>query len=90
MNDKPLMKCGHSANGTYGDEHKPICVICYGIVPGATEVDYEANPDLTGRKAKCCYCANQQQSNTNLPFFEHRPDKETDRYVCLNCIIHGG
>ena len=82
MNDKPLMKCGHTANGTYGDEHKPICVICYGIVLGATEVDYEANPDLTGRKAKCSFCNTIVDSNYNLPFYSHKPEREYDEYYC--------
>lgn len=72
--DKPLMKCGHSANATSND--KPICVIC-----GCDELaDFQ--PNLTGRKAKCSYCKKEADSNVNLPFFEYKPDKEYDEYYC--------
>lgn len=84
MNDKPLMKCGHVANGTYGDEHKPICVICYGIVPGATEIN-DTQPDLIGRKAKCPFCNTIVDSNYNLPFYYNKPECEYDEYYC-GCI----
>jgi hypothetical protein len=48
-----MMKCGHAAQGTDGDGN-PVCVICFGIRSGATEVD-DSPPDLTGRMARCVY-----------------------------------
>ena len=79
MADKPMMKCGHAANSTDG-EGKPVCVICFGLKPGAAEVADE--PDLEGREAKCTYCSNKCPSSTNLAFFEHRPDRPSDSYYC--------
>jgi hypothetical protein len=76
---KPMMKCGHAANAT--TEGKPCCVICAGIVPGAYEIA-EAQPDLSGRKAKCCYCSSLADSSSDLAFFAHTPDKATDNYYC--------
>lgn len=49
----PMMKCGHAANAV-DSEGKPVCVICHGIVDGATEID-ESPPGLEGRKARCVY-----------------------------------
>jgi len=69
-----MMKCGHVANTERG------CVICFGITPGAEEINYSP-PDLTGRKAKC-ECGGLRDSDTRLPFFEHRPDQDTDLYYC--------
>ena len=74
-----MMKCGHAANATRGG--KPVCVICYGISPGADEVD-ESPPDLTGRVAKCTSCSRTAPSRTSLAFFAHRPDAEMDSYYC--------
>jgi len=51
--ERLLMKCGHTAQGTTG-EGKPTCVICSGIIPGAEIVD-ESGPDLEGRRARCGY-----------------------------------
>jgi len=48
-----MMKCGHAANG-YDAEGNPVCVICYGIVPGATVVDPNP-PSLEGRMARCTF-----------------------------------
>lgn len=79
----PIMKCGHTANSHYKDKAgkwKPCCVICYGICEGATEIA-EEQPDLTGRKARC-YCGKVVDSNTNLAFFQYRPDEEYDEYYC--------
>ena len=45
-----LMKCGHTANATYGEDNKPCCLIC-APKPEAFEVITEL-PDLTGRKAR--------------------------------------
>jgi hypothetical protein len=72
----PMMKCGHAANATNGDGN-PSCVICVGIHPGAETID-ESPPDLTGRKSKCAYCSEIQDSDPSLAFFEHRPDRDYD------------
>ena len=74
-----MMKCGHTANAKK-DDGSPVCVICYGIVPGADEVD--DNPlDLTGRVAECT-CNRRTASDINLSFLEHTPVIEFDRYYC--------
>lgn len=75
---KPTMGCGHTANAQKGDG-SPLCVICYGIVPGADEV--AETPNLEGRMAECT-CNRRVPSDTQLPFFEHTPNKEFDRYYC--------
>ena len=74
-----MMRCGHKANAThYG---KPVCVICFGLTPDA-EIVADTVPDLTGRRARCIYCDNVQDSNINLPLFEHRPNCKYDSYYC--------
>ena len=75
--EPPLMKCGHAANATM--EGGPVCVICYGISPGADVAD-ESPLDLTGRKATCPYCSAVVDSSRSLAFFEHRPNAETDSF----------
>lgn len=56
----PLMKCGHTAQGV--DENgNPVCVICYGINAGATEI--ADTPDLEGRKARCAYYGKKFRDN---------------------------
>lgn len=75
MKDRPLMKCGHTAQGTTADG-KPYCVIC-----DCAEVENDT-PDLTGRQAKCCYCGRVAKSDYDLPFFEAKPDKDFDEYYC--------
>ncbi len=77
---KPLMKCGHAANVT--SNGKPACAICF-----CTEIA-EKQPNLEGRKAKCCYCGKIANSNgegsgyKELPFFEYKPNEEYDSYYC--------
>lgn len=71
--EKPMMKCGHTANAVSGG--KPICVIC-----GCTEIAEQ--PNLKGRKARCSYCDRECDSSTALPFFEHKPESEFDEYYC--------
>lgn len=75
----PMMKCGHAANAVNGD--KPVCVICF-MTEGDKATQIADAPDLTGRKAFCSYGGAETQSSTELPFFEHRPDKDSDRYYC--------
>ena len=74
----PMMVCGHAANAT--TEGKPCCAICIGLRPGSTTIAKEAI-SLKDRTATCGG-HNPKPSNTNLAFFFHRPDKETDEYYC--------
>lgn len=75
----PLMKCGCSAQGRDGNGN-PVCAVHFGIHPGATEV--ADTPDLSGRMAKCTYCANERPSDISLAFFTHTPNKPKDNYYC--------
>lgn len=78
--DTVMMGCGHSANAKKGDG-SPVCVICYGITPGADTV--VTSPDLTGRIARCSYGSHADvPSSTGLAFFSHRPDQQHDNYYC--------
>jgi len=78
---KPMMKCGHTANGKING--KPCCLICYGIKDGATEVAKESDlPNLEGRVAKCAYCENTQPSSFKLAFFEYKSNEKYDKYYC--------
>lgn len=81
--NKPLMKCGHTANATtvVDGVEIPCCAICAGIVDGAYEIDDNA-PSLEGRTAKCSYCDREVPSDYNLPFFEHKPNCKHDSYYC--------
>lgn len=81
----PMMKCGHAANAervTKEGKKEPVCVICFGIDPGASIID-ENPPDFEGRTAICSDCkGNEVPSNIDLAFFESTPEKEHDRYYC--------
>ena len=77
-----LMKCGHVANATNGG--KPLCVIC--MIDGQTDyatVEKEVSADygLEGRMSRCT-CGAEEPSRWGLPFFKHRPGKETDSHDC--------
>jgi hypothetical protein len=75
-----FMKCGHTAQGTLPDG-KPVCAICVGLDPGATEV--EPNPPLLAdRTAKCAYCPKSRPSSLMLAFFEYRAEHTLDRFYC--------
>ena len=94
----PLMKCGHSANGRNSKTGRPVCVICAGLTPDAEiEVETPSLEGRTARCAyygarpyknecpKCrgrerCKC--EEQSSSNLAFFEYRPDAEYDSFYC--------
>jgi len=79
---RPLMKCGHAAQGRIAGTDQPVCAICYGLTPGASEVD-QAPPDLAGREARCSYHDEPRRpSSYDLAFFQHRPDQPTDIYYC--------
>jgi hypothetical protein len=88
MKNKPMMKCGHTANAVTAD-NQPACAIC-----NCTEIS-EQEIDLTGRKARCVYygktfthqgrtvtCTSENKSSTSLPFFKHKPESEFDEYYC--------
>lgn len=78
---KPMMKCGHAANAVRSGTNEPVCVICAGIVAGYDEI--ADSPDLIGRKAHCAYGNHAiVDSSTDLAFFEHHPEKESDIYYC--------
>lgn len=74
---KPMMKCGHAANGRKAISHEPVCIICN------CEILAEV-ASLENRKAKCCYgCDNSiMASRTDLPFFESKPTSNYDKYYC--------
>lgn len=78
MNKQPLMKCGHTALAT-DSNNRPVCPICAGITTKAYEVE-TSPPDLTGREAVCIYCKERKPSDTQLPFFEHRPGEAEDHF----------
>ena len=80
-----LMKCGHVAQGIEQETSKPICVICAGIHPGASEVD-EDLPSLEGRMAVCSGCKKRpsttEPSSWDLPFFKYHENYKEDSYYC--------
>lgn len=77
-----LMKCGHSANAKKVPSGEPCCSICFGIKEGADEIA-EEQPNLVGRKAKCCYGPHKiVDSSLDLAFFEYLPEHQYDRYYC--------
>lgn len=84
--NKPLMKCGHTANATHEDGTL-CCVICAGD-PRSDQIE-ENPPSLEGRMALCSEGKGRDRkghvpiaSSYKLAFFEYRPDKEFDRYYC--------
>lgn len=70
------MACGHSGNARLPDGG-PACAIC---MPRDEAFAIAPAPDLTGRVAQCRYCGGERPSSIELPFFEHRPGEERDRY----------
>lgn len=82
---KPMMACGHRANGEELTDDGPIacCVIC----AHRDRTDYrtvaENPPDLSERKARCGSCRTLASSeNPALAFFSYRPDHEFDSFYC--------
>lgn len=72
-----LMACGCRAQGVFGTDDQPICVVhlCRDVAVG--------EPDLTGRTAFCTYGKHAEQpSSLALAFFRHVPDQPNDRYYC--------
>ena len=78
MKNNPMMSCGHAANAT--SQGKPCCAICIGLHPGARVIAHNV-PSLAGRIATCGGHS-PVSSNTNLAFFKHCPNQETDDYYC--------
>lgn len=76
-----LLKCGcaaHAERVMPDGSRVPSCITHSCIEPA------EIQPDLRGRKAKCCYgCRNTiVDSDLNLAFFEFKPGSEFDKYYC--------
>lgn len=73
MSNKPMMKCGHTANATTNDG-RPCCVICE---------CYETRelPDISNRVMKCS-CGKTLPSDFSAPFFEYRPNSDFDSFYC--------
>lgn len=65
--EKPLMKCGHTANAKDG-EGNPVCAICAVLVPGWNEVD-ENPPSLAGRLARCTYYGSHNPNHGHGPIY---------------------
>jgi hypothetical protein len=79
----PIMQCGHAANAKHevNGKMKDVCVICYGIDPGASRI-YENPPSMEGRIAVCS-CGKEVPSNSDLPFFAFLGNKEH----CAHCAF---
>lgn len=43
------------------------------------------NETLKERKAKCDHCGKQTPSASYLPYFEHHPNLDFDKYYCGQC-----
>lgn len=74
MTPRPMMKCGHAANGTHpahsdheSNRMEPCCVIC---APTKEAYEIDPNPpDLRNREARCS-CDARRPSSPSLPFFD--------------------
>lgn len=77
---KPIMKCGHRANGIDGNGNH-VCVVCSGLKEG-WNIPVNEQPNLVGRKAKCDECGRITNSKENLPFFKYISDEKFDVYYC--------
>lgn len=72
-----LMECGHTNNALHNGE--PACAGC-GCYNAVREVI--GSDGIEGRTAECEACRLTTSSKWSLPFFHHRPDRETDSYYC--------
>lgn len=80
--DRPLMKCGHLANGRtrVGDEQVRCCVGCtMAGDPASREVDDGPPPDLTGRTARCTYYGSVPTGRNHESYYGC---KRGDRCLC--------
>jgi hypothetical protein len=82
----PLMSCGHIAQ-TKDEKGRPICGICAGINPGATEL-LKGKIPLNDRFSLCVDCGKKEPSSWLLPFFEYRPTRKNDLHYC-GCSVKG-
>lgn len=84
-----LMMCGHAADG-YATSGWPVCVTCYPAIE--SQVEDQRTIDLTGRRAKCAYHHNENdtvESSFNLPFFEFRGEGSRDsKWHCKHCFYY--
>lgn len=69
-----LMKCGHTSNAVNSKTQKPVCIICM------CEEVAEVKPDLTGRKARCCYYGKEVYHNET-----YFPEMLTTNYRGKKC-----
>ena len=72
-----LMACGHTNNALYNGG--PACAGC-GCYTIMREV--KGSDGLEGRTAECEACRSTTDSKWALPFFRHRPYRDTDLYYC--------
>lgn len=79
MQTAPMLACGHTALAKDGNGAW-VCPICVGIHPGARDI--VATPSVEGRTASCAQCGKKRPSETDLPFFQHRPSEKHDFYYC--------
>lgn len=79
---KYLMKCGHIAQAKT-NLGEPCCVLCVNDKNAfVIEKEVDSKEEIEGRRAKCSYCGHLTKSSYNLPFFEHRPEREFDSFYC--------
>src|SRR4029077_7656227 len=87
----PILSCGHDATKHFKHSwehfhkgsHSPwYCEVC------GSDSPIKFRPGLAGRQAKCTYCGalaasdGEQGKYCDLPFFQHRPERERDSYYC--------
>ena len=71
MLSKPLMFCGHTAQG-YRKLDDNTFISCCVICSVTTQVKAKDKPDLTHRQAVCCGAKSLRPSSYDLAFFEYR------------------
>jgi hypothetical protein len=91
----PMMKCGHTAQGTRESDGHPVCIIC--LMSGGPEdpatIIEDNLPDLSNRRMQCSYTRGQNglpcptrtepiPSRVDAAFFSHRPDRPLDEFYC--------
>lgn len=84
MTDKPLMKCGHTANSTVsidGGPPRPACAIHAGLTPDAYELAESQQP-WAGRMARCCGQPKPSDPQ-HMAFFEYRG--QPNPRICKTC-----
>lgn len=85
MKPKPILECGHVANGRLIGTDKPCCVICIDTGCAGAEDIMVPQPKLVNRQAACTYCKRVEPSSkafTTLAFFQYLPAREYDDFYC--------